>query len=38
MEIALNLLRATKDHKFMTIDGEKVAIDEIFERELDPSL
>ena len=28
-------LKATKDHKFMTTDGEMVAIDEIFERGLD---
>ena len=28
-------LRATKDRKFMTIDGEMVAIDEIFEGGLD---
>ncbi|TYQ30019.1 hypothetical protein PseudUWO310_10755 [Pseudanabaena sp. UWO310] len=31
MAIALNLLRANKDHKFMTIDGEMVAIDEIWD-------
>ncbi|WP_107666271.1 DNA polymerase III subunit alpha [Cyanothece sp. BG0011] len=28
-------IRATKDHKFMTIDGEMLPIDEIFEKNLD---
>jgi DNA polymerase-3 subunit alpha len=27
-------IKATKDQKFMTTDGEMLAIDEIFEREL----
>lgn len=30
-----SLIRATKDHKFMTVHGEMLPIDEIFERELD---
>jgi DNA polymerase-3 subunit alpha len=28
-------IRATKDHKFMTADGEMLSIDEIFERDLE---
>ncbi|CCQ53964.1 MAG: trans-splicing intein-formed DNA polymerase III subunit alpha N-terminal partner DnaE-N [Crocosphaera sp.] len=28
-------IKATKDHKFMTIDGEMLPIDEIFEKNLD---
>ncbi|MGB7378527.1 MAG: DNA polymerase III subunit alpha [Rivularia sp. (in: cyanobacteria)] len=30
-----SIIRATKDHKFMTVDGEMLAIDEIFEKELE---
>jgi DNA polymerase III subunit alpha len=30
-----SIIKATKDHKFMTVDGEMVAIDEIFERGLE---
>ena len=30
-----SIIRATKDHKFMTVDGEMLAIDEVFERGLE---
>ncbi len=30
-----SIIRATKDHKFMTVDGEMLAIDQIFEKGLE---
>jgi DNA polymerase-3 subunit alpha len=30
-----SIIRATKDHKFMTVEGEMLPIDEIFERGLE---
>ncbi|MGB3654094.1 MAG: DNA polymerase III subunit alpha [Rivularia sp. (in: cyanobacteria)] len=30
-----SIIRATKDHKFMTVDGEMLSIDEVFERGLE---
>ncbi len=30
-----SIIRGTKDHKFMTVDGEMLAIDDIFERGLE---
>ncbi|MEA5593491.1 DNA polymerase III subunit alpha [Rivularia sp. UHCC 0363] len=30
-----SMIRATKDHKFMTVDGEMLSIDEVFERGLE---
>jgi len=30
-----SIIKATKDHKFMTVDGEMLAIDEIFEQGLE---